>query len=251
MAIKTRTAARKPIHHHDGSLLDAGERVATLYRTAALGGFDALRRRSTLAVLMLVASGCTVPKPPGVLVGAYHIEGTLRENSCGHAALPAVDEFAFDVEVRKDEKGRGIWVGKEPPPHYGRLDENGEFSFELENSYALDTSSAQPFEGLGDVDPALFADPELYERLDQQGTQRCTLIVAQSMNGTLLRDNAGSDSTKDASVQDSADLVGENAIVMHAAPGSHCQPVLTTYGGPFDELPCKARYELSGELATN
>lgn len=245
------TVARKPTTRPPAATLDAGRSAGACRSGTPLDVRGALRHLPTLALLILIAPACDLPKPPGELVGAYHIEGKLLENSCGHDALPAVDVFEFDVEVRKDDKGRGIWVGKDPPPRYGRLDENGEFSFELENNYQVDTSRAQAIDSLVDVDPGVLADPLLYERLDQQGMQHCTLVVAQRVSGTLLRDNDDGALGKDASVQDASDLVGENAIVMRAASGSHCQLVLTTYGGPFDELPCKARYELSGELATN
>jgi len=85
----------------------------------------------------------------------------------------------------------------------------------------------------------------LVERLDRAGAQNpCTLVVVERIEGNLRsvrEDDAGMNDT-------TGDLVGENEIAIRAGQGSVCAPVLTTYGGPFDALPCSARYELQGDL---
>jgi hypothetical protein len=192
---------------------------------------------------------CTVPKPPGELVGAYHIEGKLVENSCGAAALPASDTLSFDVEVRQDEQGRGVWRLAMPPARFGSLTPDGAFAFELQSNYRVDVSRHEPLETLSELDPEALANPDLVERLDRAGAQApCTLVVVERIEGNLfevLSDDAGINGGADAG---EADLVGKNEIAIRAGQGSVCAPVLTTYGGPFEDLPCSARYELEGDL---
>jgi hypothetical protein len=203
-------------------------------------------RRSLCPALGVAAIACTVPEPPGRLIGAYHIEGKLLENTCGTAALPASDSLSFDVEVRQDEQGRGIWRLAMPPARFGSLTPDGAFAFELQSNYRVGMSP-EPFETLSELDPEALADPELIERLDRAGTQKpCTLAVVERIDGKLFAVRDADAGVNDAEAE--ADLIGENEIAIRAGPGSVCTPVLTTYGGPFDALPCSARYELKGEL---
>jgi hypothetical protein len=195
----------------------------------------------------LAASACAVPKIPGKLVGAYHIEGKLLENTCGTAALPASGTLSYDVEVRQDEEGRGIWRLAMPPVHFGTLTPEGAFAFEVRQNYRVGVASQEPLEMLGELDPEALANPELVEQLDQAGAQKpCTLAVVQRIEGNLFQVQDGDAGIND--VEAKADLTGEDEIAIRAAPGSVCTQVLTTYGGPFDELPCSARYALEGEL---
>jgi hypothetical protein len=203
-------------------------------------------RRSLGPALGVAAMACAAPEPPGKLVGAYHIQGKLLENTCGTAALPASDTLSFDVEIRQDEQGRGIWRLAMPPATFGSLALDGSFVFELEHNYRVGMSQ-DPIERLSELDPEALANPELVERLDEAGMQQpCTLVVVHRIEGTLYDvqdDDAG---VNDAGAE--ADLLGENEISIRAAQGSVCTAVLTTYGGPFDDLPCSARYALEGEL---
>jgi hypothetical protein len=200
--------------------------------------------RSLCPALTVAAMACAVPPPPGKLVGAYHLEGKLLENTCGTAALPAAGTLSFDVEIRQDEQGRGIWRQAMPPARFGSLTPEGAFKFELESNYRVGVSR-DPLEPLNELDPEALADPELVERLDRAGAQKpCTLVVAERIEGNLRQVREG-----DAGMNDmEADLVGEDEIAIRAGQGSVCTPVLTTYGGPFDALPCAARYELKGDL---
>lgn len=197
-----------------------------------------------------VVCGCVMPKTPGELVGAYHISGALTENSCGTAALPAADRLSFDVEIRRN-KSEGLWIRDAPPPHSGRLDQDGSFAFEFTTSYAIQGSTKEPAEAATGVDPAKLADPTLIDTADQQAMQHCQLSVQESVQGMLLRSSlpdAGATETATARSSDEADLMGDNQITIRATAGSNCRMVLAAQNGPFDQLPCHARYELKGEL---
>jgi hypothetical protein len=203
-------------------------------------------RSSLCPALGIATIACAVPEPPGTLVGAYHIEGKLLENTCGKAALPASDTLSYDVEVRQDEQGRGIWRLAMPPAHLGSLTPEGGFAFEVEHNYRVG-GSQEPLDVLNELDPEALADPELVERLDQVGAQKpCTLVVVQRIEGNLFAVHDADAGINDAEAE--ADLVGNDEIAIRAGQGSVCTQVLTTYGGPFDELPCSARYALKGEL---
>ena len=197
-----------------------------------------------------------MPEPPGELVGAYHIEGALLENSCGSAAVPAADPLRFDVEIRDDD-GTGLWV-RVPPPRSGRFDDDGEFRFEVQSTYAASAEPNEPAETLTEMDIEALANPTTYERLDQAPAQRCRLTVSEVIRGTVLHDSRGDedgpglppepeDETGDES-DDEVDLVGENEISIRAVPGTDCSPALEEQGGPFLALPCRVSYELQGEL---
>lgn len=205
-----------------------------------------------LAAALLSSWACTKNEPPGELVGAYHVQGELLDNGCGKDALPAMDQLSFDVELRQDDAGRGIWVQKMPPAHFGKLDDQGRFRFEMENSYPLDLSKAAAAQdGQLTYDPEQLVDPEYYDRLDRQSMQTCALVVTERISGTILRDaRQGLRESADAgAAMKDVDLDANNEIAIHAAAGSHCEAVLSTFGGPFTALPCAAHYDLTGMLA--
>lgn len=204
------------------------------------------------------AVGCTAPESVGKLVGAYRIEGALVENGCGSAAVPAADPLRFGVEVRLDDKGRGYWLLAMPPAHSGRLDDDGDFVFELESSFDIgaNAGTAEPPEVQTTMDIEALADPERFVRDDQVRNQACRLLITERVSGQLLRkldpDAGTSVSSAEPALADAedsdADLVGENEIAFRAGSGSDCAMVLERNGGPFRALPCSVRYEIEGEL---
>jgi hypothetical protein len=203
-------------------------------------------------VLWLGSIGCTMPKTPGELVGAYHISGELTDNSCGSSALPAANRLSFDVEIREDH-GAGLWVRDMPPPHSGRLNDDDSFAFEFTTNYTVNPMSSEQAAAAVDVDPAKLADPTLVDRQDRQATQGCRLSVNENVEGMLHRElrvsaDAGTVSKASSSAA-GPDLVADNAIAIQTVAGSNCEMVLAAQGGPFKTLPCSAHYDLKGELA--
>lgn len=189
-----------------------------------------------------------MPEPVGELVGAYRIEGALIENSCGSAAVPAADPLRFDVELRDDD-GIGLWL-RVPPPRSGRLDDDGEFRFEVQATYAASSEPNEPPETLTEMQIEALADPSGYEQLDRPPAQRCGLMVTELIQGTVLHDSRddGEPSFRPEDEDDVVDLVGQNEISIRGVPGTDCSPALATQGGPFLALPCRIDYELEGQL---
>lgn len=192
-----------------------------------------------------------MPKPPGELVGVYAIEGALTKNECGTEALPAADPLSFDVELRKQD-GTGYWLQGMPPAWPGLLSEDGAFSFELEQSYAVDPKARRAPDPFSAMDPEALADPSAYDDFDDaaQG-QPCLLRIVESLEGTVLRDlSTRGHASKSGPAPDessSPDLVGDNAIAISAASGD-CGLVMREEGGPFEALPCAAHYDLVGTM---
>jgi hypothetical protein len=191
-----------------------------------------------------------MPEPPGELVGAYQIDGALTENSCGSRALPAVDPLSFSVEIREDDR-QGLWLRDTPPARPGRLDEDGSFEFTFESRYPVTATTETRVESLLERDVEELADPATYDDLDATRAQPCLLLVDERVSGQLLRDSRPLDpdapGARDAGADQEHDLVGENTIDVRGA-GGDCGVVLEEQGGPFLELPCRAHYELQGEL---
>jgi hypothetical protein len=208
-----------------------------------------LARALRLAVLSAPGAAlgaCAMPQPPGELVGAYHIEGALTENQCGEEALPATDPLTFDVQIRRDERS-GYWLQGMPPARAGRLTDDGAFSFELQQIYDVPTTTGTPSdEPFLTSDPEAAADPERFDRQEAASRAACRLTITEKVEGSVLRE--GGSGVHRSAKDDSPDLVGENAIVIAPVSGGNCARVIRAGGGPFDQLPCRASYELTGQL---
>jgi hypothetical protein len=238
------------------------------------------RLLSSVALSACALFGCAMPEePPGELVGAYHVDGALTENTCGSDALPAADPLSFDVQIRKDKNGGGLWLQGSPPARPGKLDEDGAFSFQAESTYdAKQMNGAEPIESVYEQDPEQLADPDLVEKLQMQAMRSCRLVITETIDGQMLRmakpagekplDVSASDAGGPIEVaddddvgddgdakpvrgdDDGDDLVGVNEITIRAQTGSDCGIVLSAMGGPFLALPCSAHYDLTGTLAS-
>jgi hypothetical protein len=217
---------------------------------------------AVVASSIQLLSACMKDEPPGDLIGAYHVDGALTENTCGTDALPAADTLNFDVEIRKDDQGRGLWLLETPPAHTGALHDDGSFQFALESSYDVPTTTTSATDAMfeRDPDPEQLADPEAIDRAEMQAAQSCRLLIDESISGTMLRvsdeDGAEKSSAKagerggDSGADDpGSDLIGENEISIRVGAGSGCNRVLSAQGGPFLALPCRAHYDLTGTLA--
>lgn len=210
-----------------------------------------MRARALLPSLIVAAGGCTLPEPPGELVGEYAVDGTLMLNSCGTEAVPAVDPLRFQVQLRDDE-GVGLWL-MAPPPRSGMLTTDGAFEFELERFYPVDPDPNQRVSPeLLTTDPEAYVDEVSLDRFDPAAANAgpgCTLRVVERIEGVLNRRLVDVQDMETAALGDpDADLVADNRIEVRAASGSNCSFVMQEAGGPFEELPCELRYTLEGEL---
>jgi hypothetical protein len=223
-------------------------RVLLTRRRLALSDRRMHRSRLPLfAVIALFAAvGCVPAKPDaaGDLVGVYAINGALVQNTCGHAALPAVDPLKFEVEIRQNDRV-GYWQSDKQPQRSGELEEDGSFLFTGEQS-SLVSSMRTP---RNDLEPGDFVS--LTPDFDLKVTN-CAMRVKETIEGTLARRvvlvDGGEPQIDDANPGAKHDLTGDNTIEVSATPESDCTASLAAYGGPFSNLPCMAHYVLSGEL---
>jgi hypothetical protein len=204
-----------------------------------------------LRIAVLSAPGaalgaCSMPEPPGELVGAYHVDGALTENQCGDEALPANDPLSFEVQIRRDQRS-GYWLQGMPPARAGRLGDDGTFSFELQQIYDVPTTTGTPSdEPFLASDPEAAADPERFDRQEAESRTACRLTITEKIEGSVLRE--GGSGVHHSSEDDSPDLIGENAIIVAPVAGSNCKRATRAGGGPFEQLPCQASYDLTGQL---
>jgi len=187
---------------------------------------------------------------PGELVGTYHVSAELSDNSCGQDALPAAQHLSFDVDIRRDKAGSGYWSRGAPPARSGELDADGYFSFELQSTYAVGGGmmTKEPVETLIEMDPEKLANPQLVDQLDQAPQAPCQLSVSETVHGMLHRMLHALQDGGTGGSSSSDDLVAAEDISMRGVSGTSCMIVLASQGGPFDALPCKAHYDLTGAL---
>jgi len=205
-------------------------------------------RVSKLALLLPAALGgaaCQMPEPPGELVGAYAISASLTENTCGQEALPVASALSYRAQLRRDG-GTAYWLIGSPPANQGVINGRGEILFQREERFTV-SDEAQPVDPvLAEMDPlALYGyDPFDPTAEPQDDEATCTLIVRESIDATVLVD-------ADIDSEDAAGaLQGTNSIEMTPARGSDCSRVLTSAGGPFEQMPCAATYDMSGQLVS-
>jgi len=203
-------------------------------------------RVSKLALLLLAptGAGCQMPEPPGELVGDYAISALLTENTCGSDALPLASTLSYRAELRRDG-ATGYWLIGAPPANQGVLTSAGRFTFAREERFMVSDEAQAVDPELAELDPlTLYGyDPFDPEGQAANGDEPCTLIVRESIEGSVLSEGRfDGDSGADVALE------GTNTIAMSATRDSECHRVLISAGGPFEELPCAATYELSGEL---
>lgn len=85
-------------------------------------------------------AGCPT-EYPGEPVGTYAVTASLGESSCG----PGIGDAGprqFEVELRRDGEV-GYWIGLDGVARVGRIDEQGAYSFRLEQRIQVRAGDAQ------------------------------------------------------------------------------------------------------------
>jgi hypothetical protein len=201
-------------------------------------------RIALLGSLTLATSACQMPEPPGELVGKYSITSALLENTCGQGALPVAETLVYRAELREDGVN-AYWLVGSPPARLGRVTDDNEYRFGLQQTYAVREGSEPIDPVLAEMDPIALYGYDPFGEPSEGESAPCTLLIEESVRARVLRAAGHED---DAGRLDRSDLEGENVIQMRASSGSDCRRVLETSGGPFEQLPCAARYDLSGTL---
>ncbi|MFM2420096.1 MAG: hypothetical protein RL385_4819 [Pseudomonadota bacterium] len=193
------------------------------------------------AALCALALACD-PQLPGDVAGTFKVHVTLRENTCGAGAVFTNDQREYSVELRTDETHqRAYWHVPKVQPLTGSLAPGDGFVFRMESIVATQAGDA--------------------------GTLPCSLMQAEELVGSFLREDAGTDGADDAldaeteiatdagdggivsaSVAEptpDAPLAARHTLTISAAQGSDCGTAIAPKG-PFTLLPCTLRYDLVG-----
>lgn len=197
-------------------------------------------------LLTLALTGCNLGDVPGSPSGAFRVRGTLMENTCGSAALPAMEELRFEVELR-DAIAQAYWHRRGRAPVEGIRGEDGTYEFGMRSQIRVVPA-----------DPAVGDPGCAFEQLESiRGTIRgaSRYLDAGSPDASDGSDGA-SDAGPDAGTSDGGTMTpglvfeGENTITLSPASGSSCGRTTQAEGGPFLALPCRVRYDLDGDERT-
>ncbi len=199
----------------------------------------------TVASALAISSSCSGDLP-GRSIGTFRVVMHLEENTCGPAALPLDDGYAYAAELRAEEP-RGYWRVPRIGPMEGTY-QDGAFRF----------MTAATLE-LGSVDA---------------GTAGCRLIREELLRGTVEVSVDGADASKDAEAADTGSptndaeagdagsptndaetgdagadagppLRGEHTISFYPDATGRCAGAQGPLGN-FERLPCSARYTITG-----
>jgi hypothetical protein len=201
----------------------------------------------------LCGAACTKGTPSGVLVGKYAVKGSLIDNTCGQAALPASNPLNYVVSLR-DNNGTATWAPDKSSAAGGSLSGSGSFNFETQLTRDMGTTvQANTNLQTGDLlTPG--SDPDLIKR-------HCIMVTIDTLAGVIhkrLADpswDAGdgaqlgdASTTTSTAASTTADLTGDETVQVMAATGADCTAALAIAGGPYTVLPCGLHYRLEGTL---
>lgn len=159
---------------------------------------------------------------PGEEVGTYSVQASLTTNECGEGH-PAPEALAFLVDLRHlGGTSRGYWQLPDGPQIDGTLEREASFRFQT-------TTQAVAIES----NPAL--------EIPGCAIERSEIVEGLLEEATLEGADAG------VVADPEAYLAGTTRVRVTALPGGDCTPLLSIFGGPFPELPCRIEYELAGQ----
>jgi len=190
----------------------------------------------SVSPLILTLVACLVPEeeegelPPTQELGRWHFVGTLQENTCGSAAVPALDPIEFTADLSRTGD-RAEYRRLEAPLTYGtvRADESWRFESGVQvQGYEADPLTGRPACNLLQIDELVIDDVP---------------VPASQVVGDGGVD-AGPDAGPVEEDEEPEPLVGRSIITLGAAPGYDCSAAVAVYGGPFLALPCQIRYDL-------
>ncbi len=193
--------------------------------------------RPTLCLALMLA-GCHVPEPPGDAVGTYTFIGTLTEHTCGTFAVPAQSPLQLTAEIRTEADGLAYWQTRGGLRITGTLLDD---TYRFHVSQQLVLINAQPSIGY----PGCIVTREDVIVLEESPD---TNKASQADAGTDAGSDGGSDGGTDGGVPAPLELEGINTAEFAPLPGTNCTPALAVEGGPFQALPCRVEYDMTGFL---
>ncbi len=171
-------------------------------------------------VFILILQSCTL-ELPGESVGTFQVTGTLTENACGPAAVPALNTIEFPVDIR-NRKGEAIWRRPQAPLASGTTDGKGNYHFDFSTSVVVS-----------------WGVPQIQCHLDQKET-----ISVHIEGPETTAADAGTES--DGGINAQQTLEGNHTIDLIPVNALNCPGALAIEGGPFLALPCRLEYDLNG-----
>lgn len=155
-------------------------------------------------------AGCANPHD------SYEITEALESNTCGSRAQPLADGTTYRIEIKTSDPTATWQVLPNGSPVTGTYNSvDGTFHFSVAQTLDLDGADA----GTG---------------------LQCTVIRTETISGTLIKDaDAGTD---DGGVF--VPITAQHAIDFAADSNGRCAGA--TVLGPFDILPCEAKYTITG-----
>jgi hypothetical protein len=195
---------------------------------------------SVLTVCALAVCGCEPPVYPGDSLGTFDVVGALEENTCGSAAVPALDPLTFSVELRR-QGALAYWRMTKQPLTTGVVMSSGALRFRTETW--IPVLADEP--ALGYPGCALVQTEEVEVTVDGVETET---DAGAGTDGGVVAGDASVRATDGGVVEDvePRTLAGDNVITFAPDPASDCTPLLASLGGPWLALPCAVRYELTG-----
>lgn len=184
------------------------------------------RLGSSLLLVLLGAApllGACFDTDLGVSHGRYTIEATLEENDCGFGYV-APENVQLEVELYSDETDV-IWKIDRALPLRGDEDDAGDWTFRSDAQVPIATPDGVPT-------GCTLSEEETIVLADVPGP------TGEAAEGGGEDGNGNGDGN-----EDDAAFLGTSEIVVSAA-GGDCRIVLATFGGGFDQLPCRVRYAL-------
>jgi len=186
---------------------------------------------------------CVPTESPLPELGSARVMGSLEDNACGSAAVPALDPIEYSVTFGGADQVVE-WRRPGSPHIVGQVRRDGEWRFTTQTTIPV------------------------YEPDPITGAPGCSMIQTEVTTfesmGTPppIAHDAGAPSDAgmqgDGSVQGDAGMQagqwrlpeafeGTGKVTFAPAPGSNCSRSLATFGGPFLALPCDVNYHLEGE----
>ncbi|HEX6239428.1 MAG TPA: hypothetical protein VFZ61_00990 [Polyangiales bacterium] len=207
--------------------------------------------------MLLLLAGCS--ELPGETLGTYKVTMTLQENTCGEVAVFSLDKKRYSVELRSDENSRAYWRIPGQTPIQGRY-EAPEFEFDFRAVVANAGPDAGPtgcrLVQRDQVSGSLITDDSEDDEPSDAGVDADQQADDDELDAGAEDPDAEPDAASDAEDSDEAEagrqadagttLAGEHTMTITAEQGTDCRRDALMPAGPFERLPCKVRYKLTG-----
>lgn len=192
---------------------------------------------------------CVPTESPLPELGSARVMGSLEENACGSAAVPALDPIEYTVTFGGADQVVE-WRRPGSPHIVGQVRRDGEWRFTTQTTipvYEPDPITGAPGCSMIQTETTTFESmgtpPPVDYDAGTQGDAGLPGDAAPQGDATVQHD-AG---PQEGQWRLPESFEGTGTVTFAPAPGSNCSRSLATFGGPFLALPCDVNYHLEGE----